>query len=263
MKKTLAQRVLAPQLGDLALDPDRRQALQPRGDAAVERADGVDLAVAVRRSPRPSRGQDTAAVSRCRISAPSPASSPGAAGRPRGAGRRSLWAIFSASGSGIAGLHQHVQAPALDFRLFVPGCLGDLRHRRPGSSPCPRRTLLAEVCRFSVSAAKRGGEARACLGERLVDPPLQILEPRVQHRSLGLGVGREGLHLRARARARRRRRGAGAPRPARRARARGSSRSREPSLEALAAGVGDVREPLGEDALRLLGEVVDGPVELA
>ena len=28
------------------------------------------------------------------------------------------------------GLHQHVQAPALDFRLLVPWCLCDLRHRR-------------------------------------------------------------------------------------------------------------------------------------
>jgi hypothetical protein len=39
--------VRAPQLRDLALDPDRRQALQPGGDAAVEGADGEDLAVAV------------------------------------------------------------------------------------------------------------------------------------------------------------------------------------------------------------------------
>ena len=38
---------LTPQLRDLALDPDRRQAAQPRGDPAVERADGVDAAVAV------------------------------------------------------------------------------------------------------------------------------------------------------------------------------------------------------------------------
>jgi hypothetical protein len=39
--------VRAPQLRDLALDPDRRQALQPGSDAAVEGAHGVDLAVAV------------------------------------------------------------------------------------------------------------------------------------------------------------------------------------------------------------------------
>src|SRR5262245_32984618 len=38
----------APQLRDLALDPDRGQAGEPGGDPAVERADGVDLAVAVR-----------------------------------------------------------------------------------------------------------------------------------------------------------------------------------------------------------------------
>src|SRR5262249_56287972 len=38
----------APQLRDLALDPDRRQAREPGRDTAVERADGVDLAVAVR-----------------------------------------------------------------------------------------------------------------------------------------------------------------------------------------------------------------------
>ena len=35
--------VLPPQLGDLALDPERRQPLQPARDAAVEGADGVDL----------------------------------------------------------------------------------------------------------------------------------------------------------------------------------------------------------------------------
>ena len=36
--------LLPPQLGDLAVDPDRRQAAEPRADALVERADGVDLA---------------------------------------------------------------------------------------------------------------------------------------------------------------------------------------------------------------------------
>src|SRR5207244_3212996 len=41
---------VAPQLGDLALDPDARQSRQPVGDAAVERGDGVDLAVAVLKS---------------------------------------------------------------------------------------------------------------------------------------------------------------------------------------------------------------------
>ena len=38
---------VAPELRHLALDPDRRQAAQPVRDAAVERRDGVDLAVAV------------------------------------------------------------------------------------------------------------------------------------------------------------------------------------------------------------------------
>ena len=32
----------------------------------------------------------------------------------------------------ISGLHQHVQPPALDLCLLVPGCLGDLCHKRPG-----------------------------------------------------------------------------------------------------------------------------------
>src|SRR5262249_25045228 len=40
--------IRAAQLGDLALDPDRRPALEPRGDAAVEGADLVDLAIAIR-----------------------------------------------------------------------------------------------------------------------------------------------------------------------------------------------------------------------
>ena len=39
--------LLAPQLADLALDPDRRQPLQPRADAAVERRDREDPPVAV------------------------------------------------------------------------------------------------------------------------------------------------------------------------------------------------------------------------
>ena len=39
--------LLAAQLGDLALDPDGRQPLQPRADAAVERRHRVDLPVAV------------------------------------------------------------------------------------------------------------------------------------------------------------------------------------------------------------------------
>ena len=39
--------LLAAQLGDLALDPDRRQPREPVGDAAVERGHGVDRAVAV------------------------------------------------------------------------------------------------------------------------------------------------------------------------------------------------------------------------
>src|SRR6185312_13586300 len=40
-------RRLPAQLGDLALDPDRGEPLQPGRDALVERRDGVDLAVAV------------------------------------------------------------------------------------------------------------------------------------------------------------------------------------------------------------------------
>ena len=38
---------LAAELGDLALDPHRRQPLEPLGDPAVERGDGIDLAIAV------------------------------------------------------------------------------------------------------------------------------------------------------------------------------------------------------------------------
>ncbi len=41
--------VLAAQLGDLALDPERGQARKPGADTAVERGDGVDLPVAVER----------------------------------------------------------------------------------------------------------------------------------------------------------------------------------------------------------------------
>ena len=37
----------------------------------------------------------------------------------------------------------------------------------------------------------------------------------------------------------------------------------QPLLDALGAGVGDLREPLGEDGLRLPGKHVDGAVELA
>ena len=114
-----------------------------------------------------------------------------------------------------------------------------------------------------ASVAKRRREPRARLGERLVDPPLQILEPRVQHRPLGLGVGRERLHPRAQLDF-----GvADAPLKLRDQlvalvlEARGNLG--ELALEPLAAGVGDVGEPLGKDALRLLGEVVDGAVELA
>jgi hypothetical protein len=40
-------RGLTPELGHLALDPDRRQPLEPRRDALVEGRDGVDLAIAV------------------------------------------------------------------------------------------------------------------------------------------------------------------------------------------------------------------------
>ena len=39
--------LLAPQLGDLALDPHGRQPPQPVGETAVEGGDGEDLAVAV------------------------------------------------------------------------------------------------------------------------------------------------------------------------------------------------------------------------
>src|SRR5205085_4405809 len=38
---------MAPELGHLALDPERRQPREPVGHAAVERRHGVDLAVAV------------------------------------------------------------------------------------------------------------------------------------------------------------------------------------------------------------------------
>ena len=46
VKKTLCQ-LLSPELRDLALDPDRRQARKPPGDTAIERGDAVDLAVAI------------------------------------------------------------------------------------------------------------------------------------------------------------------------------------------------------------------------
>ena len=39
--------LLSPELRDLALDPDRRQARKPPGDTAIERGDAVDLAVAI------------------------------------------------------------------------------------------------------------------------------------------------------------------------------------------------------------------------
>ncbi len=39
--------LVAAELGDLALDPDRRQPAEVHRDAAVERGDGEDLAVAV------------------------------------------------------------------------------------------------------------------------------------------------------------------------------------------------------------------------
>ena len=62
--------LLAPQLGDLALDPDGWQPPEPVGEAAVEGGDGEDLAVAVldrldlrhaeivRRQTAPARGRD-------------------------------------------------------------------------------------------------------------------------------------------------------------------------------------------------------------
>ena len=40
--------LVAPELGDLALDPHRREPAEPLRDAAVERGDGVDLPVLVR-----------------------------------------------------------------------------------------------------------------------------------------------------------------------------------------------------------------------
>src|SRR5690242_18696791 len=52
--------VRAPQLGHLALDPDRREPLEPGGDPAVEGSDGVDLAVAVLDRLDLHEGQDTA-----------------------------------------------------------------------------------------------------------------------------------------------------------------------------------------------------------
>ena len=39
--------LLAAKLRDLALDPERRQPLEPRGDSPIERRDRIDLAVAV------------------------------------------------------------------------------------------------------------------------------------------------------------------------------------------------------------------------
>src|SRR6266508_1831774 len=39
--------VLAPELRDLAFDPDGRQSREPRSNAAIERGDGVDLAIPV------------------------------------------------------------------------------------------------------------------------------------------------------------------------------------------------------------------------
>ena len=51
--------LLSAQLGHLALDPDGRQPLEPRGDALVERADREDLAAVDLASPRPSRSTST------------------------------------------------------------------------------------------------------------------------------------------------------------------------------------------------------------
>ena len=115
--------LVAPELGHLALDPDRRQTSELLRDASVERGDGVDGAVVVRErfdlahaasltSGRTVRlkqdlgrglvraaavrdeldGEMQVGIARC---------------EPLGEGER------------ITGLDQHVEPPALDFRAFA------------------------------------------------------------------------------------------------------------------------------------------------
>src|SRR5512132_2745108 len=173
----------------------------------------------------------------------------------------SLWAIFSASGRGKPASIKTCRRQLSTFAcsslgVSASGVIGVRVVRLVLDEPSSRKVA-------GSAAAKRGCEARACLGMGLVDPALEILEARVQHRPLGLGVRREGLYLRAQLELR----VGDAPLElgdqlvALVLEARADLG--ELSLEPLATGVGNVGESLGQNALRLLGEVVHCAVELA
>ena len=146
VKKTLCQRSWRRSSADLALDPDRRQPLQPRGDTAVEGGHRVDLPIAVVDRldlHAPSVDARLAAGSPCRRR-PCPRE---ARGRPpldqdldrelRGAAgldqRDGLVEISAGVGESlgqrhrISRLHQHVEPPCLDLRALVVR-LDRLRH---------------------------------------------------------------------------------------------------------------------------------------
>ena len=172
VKKTLAQRVVPPQLRHLALDPDGRQPAEPLRDAAVERS----------RRSRPS-GRRTGAASTfatpaayrarerySRISAavacaqPWPTSSTRdmqvglAGGEPLGDAER------------VARLDQHVEPPALDLRaLALSGSSTSVVSlMAPQVRARLRRTLhrfvgAAEVLTASVTGSGRR-RRRRCAG---------------------------------------------------------------------------------------------------
>src|SRR5439155_5088290 len=124
---------LPPELGDLAFYPERRQALEPRGDAAVEGRDGVDLAVAVEERFGPhDKNLARGAAPEARALKEDLCRDVGRAAAVRDEIDRRVEVGLALSDSlrkrqGIAGLDQDVQPPALDLAALVVDAL-DRRH---------------------------------------------------------------------------------------------------------------------------------------
>src|SRR3954470_3548536 len=141
------------ELGDLALDPDRRQPLEPGRDPSVERRDRENLAVTV--GGRLDLHEATLATPleedpRRRLVVAAAESHLDRSVQISLAVRELL-----GERKRKTGLHQHVEAPAFDFRSLVLWGFGDLGHEVP-----LLRSFVDEPCRSKFVAAITALETR-------------------------------------------------------------------------------------------------------
>ena len=165
----------------------------------------------------------------------------------------------------VAGLDQHVQPPALDLRALADLRLCDLGHLAHGSvvgSSSLRRTLHVFVGRktFGIRDQVRGAALERACGFHAAQ---ELLEPRLDHRPFGLGVGAELLEPPRISASSSSIRSSSAPSRSSRRRSSASVASASRRSSRCAPASPDVREPLGEHRLRLAREHLDCAVELA